>query len=116
MSICGAPSVSLEISDRLDELVEAGGDKLAFGFGGNPKDTSSVRGGPAFELMFNVHNYLKKKKLRDNFEISFFAPMAEPGARMGQQALGMVDSMLKKTKINKYLNTWAKRLNRLRRA
>lgn len=103
LSICGVPTMSLEIRDRLDELVTAGAGKLAFGFGGNPKDSSSVRGGPAFELMFNVHNYLKKKKIRENFEISFFAPMAQPGARMGNQALAMLDAMLKKTKINKYL-------------
>jgi sulfide:quinone oxidoreductase len=53
--------------------------------------------------MFNVHNMLKKKGIRDNYEISFFAPMAEPGARMGKQALSMMDMMFKKQNIHKYL-------------
>ncbi len=48
------------------------------GFGGNPKDPSNVRGGPAFEVLFNVHNELKKKGIRDNFELTFFAPMEKP--------------------------------------
>jgi sulfide:quinone oxidoreductase len=71
------------------------------GFGGNPKEKSAVRGGPAFELMFNIHNYLKSKKIRQNFELIFFAPMDEPGARMGKGALVMLDKMFTKYKIKK---------------
>jgi sulfide:quinone oxidoreductase len=67
-----------------------GKGKICFGFGGNPKDTSAVRGGPGFELLFNVHNLLKKKGIRDNYELTFFAPMPEPGKRMGPQALKMM--------------------------
>ncbi len=103
LSICAVPEQSLQIRDELDKLVEKGSGKIAFGFGGNPKDSSAVRGGPGFELMFNVHNMLKKKGIRDNYEISFFAPMAEPGARMGKQALSMMDTMFKKQNIHKYL-------------
>jgi sulfide:quinone oxidoreductase len=103
LSICAVPEQSLQIRDALDKLIEKGSGKIAFGFGGNPKDTSAVRGGPGFELMFNVHNMLKKKGIRDNYEISFFAPMAEPGARMGKQALSMMDMMFKKQNIHKYL-------------
>lgn len=93
LSICGKPEVSLEIRDKINNLIEKGSGKIAIGFGGNPKDKSAVRGGPAFELIFNIHNLLKKKKLRDKFELTFFAPMEEPGARMGAKSLGMVDSM-----------------------
>ena len=39
---------------------------------------------------------LKKKGIRDNFELTFFAPMAEPGKRMGPKALGMMDIMFDK--------------------
>ena len=90
LSICGAPEQSLEIRDQINKLVAMGKGKISFGFGGNPHDTSAVRGGPGFELLFNVHNLLKKKGIRDNYELTFFAPMAEPGKRMGPQALKMM--------------------------
>lgn len=72
LSICGKPEVSLSIRDRIDALIEKGSGKIAIGFGGNPKDKSAVRGGPAFEMMFNIHNLLRKKKIRKNFELTFF--------------------------------------------
>ena len=62
LSICGKPEVSLSIRDGLDKIIEQGRGKIAAGFGCNPKDKSAVRGGPGFELMFNIHHLLKKKK------------------------------------------------------
>ena len=102
LSICGKPEASLEIRDALDALIAKGSGKIAMGFGGNPKDSSAVRGGPGFELLFNVHNMLKKKGIRKNFELTFFAPMAEPGKRMGPQALKMMDVMFNKLGIKKH--------------
>ncbi|WP_457748201.1 NAD(P)/FAD-dependent oxidoreductase [Sulfurimonas sp.] len=102
LSICGAPEQSLKIREALDKLVEKGSGKIAMGFGGNPKDSSAVRGGPGFELLFNVHNMLKKKGIRENFELTFFAPMAEPGKRMGPQALKMMDVLFNKLGIKKH--------------
>jgi sulfide:quinone oxidoreductase len=93
LSICAKPEMALEIRNKIDELVQKGRGKIAIGFGGNPKDKSAVRGGPAFELMFNIQHYLKKKKLAKNFELTFFAPMDEPGAKMGSGALSMLDKM-----------------------
>ena len=58
LSICGKPEVSLAIREKIDALVARGNGKIAIGFGGNPKDKSAVRGGPAFEMMFNIHNLL----------------------------------------------------------
>lgn len=101
LSICAKPEMALEIRNKIDELVQKGKGKIAIGFGGNPKDKSAVRGGPAFELMFNIHNYLKKKKIRNNFELTFFAPMDEPGARMGKGSLAMLDKMFAKYTIHK---------------
>jgi len=112
LSICGAPEQSLQIREALDRLLEKGSGKIAFGFGGNPKDSSAVRGGPGFELMFNVHRMLKKKGVRDNYEISFFAPMPQPGARMGKQALAMMDTMFKKQNIRRYLGKKIKRFEK----
>ncbi len=102
LSICGAPEQSLLIKKKLDALMAKGSGKIAFGFGGNPNDTSAVRGGPGFELLFNVHNLLKKKGIRENFELTFFAPMEKPGARMGPQALKMMDMIFKRTNIAKH--------------
>lgn len=101
LSICAKPEMALEIRNRIDDLVQKGSGKIAIGFGGNPKDKSAVRGGPAFELMFNIHNYLKSKNIRKNFELTFFAPMDEPGARMGIGALAMLDKMFAKYNIQK---------------
>ena len=101
LSICGKPEVSLAIRDGIDALIQKGSGKIAVGFGGNPKDKSAVRGGPGFELMFNIHNLLKKKKLREKFELTFFAPMTEPGARMGQGALPMLNKLFDRYQIEK---------------
>lgn len=100
LSICGAPEQSLLIRDRLDALIAKGSGKIAFGFGGNPKDPSAVRGGPGFELFFNLHNRLKKLGIRDHFEMTFFAPMAEPGARMGSKALKLMEMMFKRNRFH----------------
>lgn len=110
LSICGDPKQALLIRDKIDALVEKGSGKICFGFGGNPKDTSAVRGGPGFELMFNLHNLLKKKGIRQNYELTFFAPMAEPGKRMGPQALNMMgkffDNLDIKTHFGKKIHSF----------
>ncbi len=101
LSICGKPEEATELYERLDALVLKGSGKIAMGFGGNPKDTSAVRGGPAFEVLFNVDTYLKRKGIRENFELTFFAPMEKPGQKMGEKALVMMDKMFKMTNIHK---------------
>ncbi len=104
-SICGQPETSLKIKEKFDTLVERGQGKIAVGFGGNPKSPTGVRGGPAFELLFNFINTLKQKKLYDKFELTFFAPMKEPGARMGGEGLKMLDKAYKRHKINERIGT-----------
>ena len=99
LSICGKPEISLAIRDAVDRLVARGSGKIAIGFGGNPLDKSAVRGGPGFELMFNIHHLLKRKNIRENFELTFFAPMEEPGARMGQGSLVMLNKMFDRLHI-----------------
>lgn len=111
LSICGEPMQSLQIREKIDKLIEKGSGKICFGFGGNPKDTSAVRGGPAFELLFNVHNLLKKKGVRDNFELTFFAPMAQPGKRMGEKALKMMEDTFKKLNIKQHFGKKIKFFN-----
>ncbi len=103
LSICGAPSEAVELRDKLDALIEKGGGTIAMGFGGNPFDKSAVRGGPAFELLFNVNNYLKKKRIRDKFKLVFFAPMENPGAKMGKKAPEFMDAYYQRLKIDKHV-------------
>ncbi len=102
LSICGKPEESLKIKERIDELIKNGGGTVSMGFGGNPKDASNVRGGPAYELLFNLHYKLKKLGIRDKFTLNFFAPMPKPGIRMGPQALKMMDLYFGKLNINSY--------------
>lgn len=87
LSICSEPETSLKIRERIDAIVEAGRGRIAVGFSGNPIDATALRGGPAFELLFNIDHYLRRKGLRDKIDLAFFAPMAEPGARMGEGAV-----------------------------
>ena len=101
LSICGKPEEATELYSRLDALTQKGSGKIAMGFGGNAKDGSAVRGGPAFEVLFNVDTYLKRKGLRDNFELTFFAPMEKPGMKMGHNAVEMMDKMFAMTNIHK---------------
>jgi sulfide:quinone oxidoreductase len=101
LSICGKPEEATELYERLDALVLKGAGKIAMGFGGNAKDPSAVRGGPAFEVLFNVDTYLKRKGIRDNFELTFFAPMHKPGMKMGEKALVMMDKMFGMMNIHK---------------
>ena len=100
-TICGKPQQTLELRDKLDGLIQKGSGKIAIGFGGNPKDKSALRGGPAFEMIFNIHHYLKKKGLRDKFELTMFAPMEEPGARMGKSAMKAIQTMFAQQNIKK---------------
>ncbi len=101
-TICGKPEQTLQLRDQIDALIAKGSGKIAVGFGGNPKDKSAVRGGPAFELIFNIDHYLRKKGLRNQFELSMFAPMKEPGKRMGEKALKANEKMLASKGIEMY--------------
>ena len=105
LSICGAPKQSIAIRDELDKLVKQGQGKIAIGFGANPDDPtgSVVRGGPAFELLFNISTYLKKKGLLDSFELNMFAPMPHPGRKMGEKAYKNMGKFFERYKINKHV-------------
>jgi sulfide:quinone oxidoreductase len=101
-SICGPPEESLAVKERLDALMERGSGTIAVGFGGNPKDSSGVRGGPAFEFLFNVHHLLRKRAIRRDFSLVFFAPMPSPGIRMGEKAVTMMDRMFEETCVRSH--------------
>lgn len=98
-AISGDPRGSVRMRAALEALVARGGGRIAMGFGGNPADPSAVRGGPAFELMFNVDTLLRRRGVREAFELTFFAPMASPGERMGKRAAGALRAMLERLGI-----------------
>ncbi len=101
-SICSSPEETLRYKEKLWELLQKGSGRLAFGFGGNPKAKEAVRGGPVFELLFNVDTLLRRRGVRDNFDLAFFAPMPRPGERLGEKALKLMDYMFKKRNIKVY--------------
>ncbi len=103
LSICGKPEEATGLYERLDALILKNAGKIAIGFGGNAKDSSAVRGGPAFEVLFNIDTYLTKKGIRENFELTFFAPMEKPGQKMGDKALAMLNKMFKVSNIHKQI-------------
>lgn len=105
LSICGKPEEAVELYKSLDALILKDNGKVAMGFGANPLDKSAVRGGPAYEVLFNVDNYLRKKGVRENFELTFFAPMEKPGAKMGEKAMKMMDKMFTSKNIHKKIGT-----------
>jgi len=95
-TISADPAATETYRNALQALIDKGSGRIAIGFGGNPKDSSAARGGPAFELMFNVDRLLRRRGLRDRFELTFFAPMPVPGERMGKKAVAAVKSMFEK--------------------
>lgn len=100
VSICGNPEDSIAIRDKIDLLLQKKGGKLTAGFTGNPIDVTGVRGEPAFEFIFNIHNFLKKQKKREAFELTFFAPMNSLGEKIADRAAGEFGRFFSKLKIN----------------
>jgi len=94
--LSGDPRNSVRLNEALEKLLARGSGRIAMGFGGNPKDPSAVRGGPVFEVMFNVVHLLRKRGLREKFEPTFFAPMPSPGERMGKKAVAAIQDMFRK--------------------
>jgi len=110
-STCGTPEELIKLRDRYWELIKKvkSGEKekavIAFGFGGNPKDPSGVRGGPIFEVLFNIHYHLKKLGLRDKFKLLFFAPMKKPGQRLGDKNAKRLFDFFEKLNIDYKVGT-----------
>ena len=92
--LSGDPENASRLHEALENLLARGGGRIAMGFGGNPKDPSAVRGGPVFEVMFNVVHMLRKRGVREKFQLAFFAPMPSPGERMGKKAVAAIQKML----------------------
>jgi len=91
---CGGVETAVQIRDRLQQLQ---GGTLAFGFAGNPKEPAAMRGGPVFEFLFGVDDWLREQKRRDRFRLVFFTPAEKPGARLGPKAVaGIMQEMARR--------------------
>jgi len=91
---CGGIPATTKIRDRLAQMK---GGTLAFGFAGNPKEPSAMRGGPVFEFLFGIDTWLRKQGKRDNFKLVFFTPAEKPGQRLGEKAVkGLLSEMAKR--------------------
>lgn len=91
---CGGIPATTKIRDRLAEM---DGGTLAFGFAGNPKEPSAMRGGPVFEFLFGIDTWLRKQGRRDKFKLVFFTPAEKPGQRLGPKAVkGLMSEMAKR--------------------
>lgn len=103
---CGGVDVTAKIRDRLAELQ---GGTLAFGFSGNPKEPSAMRGGPVFEFLFGIDAWLRKQGRRDNFKLVFFTPAEKPGQRLGPKAVQGLKREMDKRGIETHLGHKLKR-------
>ena len=97
---CGGVEVTAQVRDRLADLE---GGTLAFGFSGNPKEPSAMRGGPVFEFLFGIDAWLRKQGRRDNFNLVFFTPAEKPGQRLGPKAVKGLMAEMKKRNIQTHL-------------
>ena len=86
-----------------DRLLGMSGGTIAFGFAGNPKEPSAMRGGPMFEFLFGTDTLLRKQGRRNNFELVFFTPAAKPGNRLGSKAVEKLLGEMKKRDIQTFL-------------
>jgi len=97
---CSGPQHIARMGERLHSL---DGGSLAFGFAGNPKEPSAMRGGPVFEFLFGIEAWLRSVGKRDRFELHFFSPAEEPGKRLGGKAVGRLLKQMQRRGITPHL-------------
>jgi len=91
---CGGVEVAAGIRDRLAQLE---GGSLAFGFAANPQEPSAMRGGPVFEFLFGIDDFLRRQGRRERFRLVFFSPAQQPGQRLGPKAVeGLLAEMARR--------------------
>lgn len=100
LTLCEGIAAAESIGERLRSM---DGGNIAFGFGGNPKEPSAMRGGPMFELLFGVETWLRQQGKRDRFKLTFFNAAAEPGKRLGEKAVKGLLAEMKRRGIHTHL-------------
>ena len=97
---CEGIAAAEQIRDRLRALQ---GGTIAVGFAGNPNEPTAVRGGPMFEFLFGIDAQLRREGRRDKFELVFFNPSKEPGARLGAKAVAHLLAEMARRNITTHL-------------
>ncbi|NEZ04024.1 NAD(P)/FAD-dependent oxidoreductase [Wenzhouxiangella sp. XN201] len=105
---CGGPREIARARDRLHAMQSG---SIAFGFAGNPKEPSAMRGGPVFEFLFGIDTWLRKQKCRDRFTLHFFSPAEKPGQRLGGKAVDRLLGEMQKRGIRTHLGRKPKRFS-----
>lgn len=103
LSICGGAEEAVKIREKFFALIAKGSGTIACGFSGNPKDPTGVRGGPVFEVLFNIDTSLREKGIRQNFKLVFFSPSEEAGKRLGETGLRAVQGLFMERHIEPML-------------
>ena len=97
---CEGIDAAEAIRDRLNKM---DGGSIAFGFAGNPKEPSAMRGGPMFEFLFGTDTLLRQRGVRDKFKLVFFTPAPKPGNRLGPKAVSKSLDEMKNRGIQTHL-------------
>ena len=98
------PCEGIPAAEKIRERLHAmEGGTIAFGFSGNPKEPSAMRGGPMFEFLFGIDRWLRKRGQRDRFKLIFFTPAEKPGQRLGEKAVKGILSTMEKRGVETYL-------------
>lgn len=97
---CEGIAPVMQFKERLDGM---DGGTLAFGFGGNPKEPTAMRGGPMFEFLFGTDELLRKQGRRDKFKLVFFSPAPKPGIRLGAKMVPKLLQRMEKLGITTHL-------------
>lgn len=97
---CEGVDAAEAIRDRINSM-DSG--TIAFGFAGNPKEPSAMRGGPMFEFAFGTDTLLRQRGIRDKFKLVFFSPAPKPGNRLGPKAVDKLLGEMAKRGIETHL-------------
>lgn len=98
------PCSGVASAEALQQQIQTlDGGRITMGFAGNPNEPTAIRGGPLFEFLFGLHTQLQRQGRRDKFDLRFFAPMSEPGKRLGPRAVKGLLSAMKKRNITTHL-------------
>lgn len=95
--ICQGAEVAEDLKARLESLQSG---TIAIGLAANPQEPSATRGaGPVLEFVLGIEQLLRQQKRRDNFQIIFFSPDAEPTAQFSQKSADALLKMLQERQI-----------------
>lgn len=103
IAICEGIPAAQAIRDRIAAMRQTGGGTIAFGFASNPNEQAAMRGGPNFEILFGIDNWMRQEGIRDQFKLVFFSPAQRPGQRLGDAAVDRILGMMADKGITTHL-------------